>query len=69
MYINRQALIISGVSNDDYLTWCTENDKKPYEVKVRKEFFERILNERLVRDGKTGHLVNKRPKGDATVNA
>ena len=64
MYINQQALDIAGVTYEEYLQWCKENNKFPYKKKTRKEFFMRIKDDRIVKDGKTGQLINKRPKTD-----
>jgi len=59
MYITQQALDIAGVTYDEYLTWCEENNKLPYKEKVRNEFFKRIFDGRIVRDSKTQRLINK----------
>lgn len=60
MYVNQQAFALVGVTNEDYLAWCNDKNKIPYKAKVRKEFFEDILNDRIVRDSKTGKLITKR---------
>lgn len=59
MYITQQALDIAGVTYEEYLTWCEENNKIPYKEKVRNEFFKRIFDGRIVKDSKTKRLINK----------
>ena len=62
IYITQQALDVAGVTYDEYLNWCEENNKPPYKKKIRDEFFKRIFDGRIVRDSKTKRLINKRPK-------
>ena len=59
MYITQQALDIAGVTYQEYLDWCEENNKLPYKEKVRNEFFKRIFEGKIVRDSNTKRLINK----------
>lgn len=57
-----QAFHITGVTKDEYLDWCKQNDKPSYKQETKKEFFYKIRTMRLVRDSITGKLVIKRIK-------
>lgn len=59
MYITQQALDIAGITYEEYLNWCEENNKLPYKEKVRNEFFKRIFEGKIVRDSETKRLINK----------
>ena len=64
MYINQQALDIAGVTYEEYLQWCKDNNKIPHLKKTRKDFFARIKDDRIAKDKKTGQLINKRPRNN-----
>lgn len=70
MYISKQAFDIVGVTVEDYLQWCQDYNKLPYMKKVRKEFFGRIKDGRIVRDHDTRKLKNKiiRPRKEVPKN-
>lgn len=68
MYINKQALDLIGITYDDYLNWCAENNKAPYKKKTRNDFFTAIKEGRIVIDKSTGKLINKRIKKDDESN-
>ena len=59
MTISKQALEIVGVSVEEYLQWCSDNDLPAYKEKTKKEFFKRIMNDKIIRDTKTGELISK----------
>jgi len=59
MTINKQALELVGVTVDEYLQWCSSSNFPSYRESTKKEFFKRINENRIVRDTKTGLLINK----------
>lgn len=60
MYITQQALDIVGVTYDEYIEWCENTGKMPYKKSVRKEFFQKIFEGRLVRDSITKRIITKK---------
>lgn len=47
---------IAGVTEKEYRVWCIENKKPHYDRAVKKQFFTKIFEGKLVRD-KDGKLV------------
>lgn len=60
MQISKQALAIVGVTIDDYLEWCLNNNKASYKNETKKEFFTKIKEGRIVRDNATKKLITKK---------
>lgn len=56
MKINKQAFELVGVTLEDYLLWCGENDLPSYSEKSKVTFFTYIKTNRIVRDSETGKL-------------
>lgn len=47
--MNRQILAEIGITEEDYRTWCNENDKPYYKHKIKKEFFTKIQEGKIVK--------------------
>ena len=60
MKINKHAFELVGVTIEDYVIWCEENNRASYKAKTKKEFFEKIRNNQIVKDSKKGKLVSVR---------
>ena len=60
MKINKHAFELVGVSIEDYVLWCEENNKPSYKPKTKEEFFRKIRSNQIVRDTKQGKLVSVR---------
>lgn len=60
MTMNRQAFASVGVTEEDYMNWCKKYKKSYYKPEVKREFFARISDGRLVRDTFTGELIKKK---------
>lgn len=64
MNISLHALDIIGVTPIEFIEWCNENNKPVYKNSTKIDFFKKVKEGRIVRDKKTGKLVNKRIKED-----
>lgn len=64
MTISKQALELVGVTIEEYLQWCSDNKFPAYRETTKKEFFKRIQGNQIVRDVKTGILINKQGDTD-----
>ena len=62
MNINKQAFEIRGVTVEDYLKYCEKKKWQAYKPSSKKAFFERLDTGRLVKDAKTGELLEKKPR-------
>ncbi len=60
MKINKHAFELVGISLEDYILWCEDNNKPSYKAKTKEEFFKKIRNNQIVRDTKKGKLVSVR---------
>lgn len=60
--MNKQIYRVIGVTEKDYLRWCEENNKPSYKQETKREFFERIREDRLAKDKFTGKLIRKNRK-------
>ena len=56
--MNKQVFKQVGVTEQDYLKWCEDNNKAHYKKETKTEFFARIQDGRLVKDS-TGKLIRK----------
>lgn len=57
--ISNKGFEILGVTIEQFFQWCKENNKNKYKTESKQEFFNKILNGKLVKD-ENGNLV----KGD-----
>lgn len=48
--INKQAFKLSGVTEEEYLQWCKDNGKCFSKVETRREFFQRIQANKLIKN-------------------
>ncbi len=56
MKINKQAFELIGVTLEDYLEWCKDNNKPSYAKKTKVKFFDLVKSKQIVRDKDTGKL-------------
>lgn len=59
--MNKKALMIAGVTENDFKKWCKDNNKASYKTEVKVDFFARIQDGRLVKDA-NGNLVKKKKR-------
>ena len=55
----KQTLSVLGVTVDEYKDWCKKNGKNDKKVSVRKDFIDRVLDGRIVKNSMTKKLINK----------
>lgn len=55
--MNKQIYKVTGMTELDYKIWCKENKRPSYKRKTKQDFFERVLDGRLVKEN--GKLVRK----------
>ena len=56
MKINKQAFELLGITLEDYLEWCKDNNMSAYASKTKTEFFRKVQINQIVKDKKTGKL-------------
>lgn len=56
--MNRNGLLVAGITEADYKKWCKDNKKPAYRTETKADFFARIQDGRLVKDA-NGNLVKK----------
>ena len=56
--INKNALKLCGVTEEDYLNWCRENKKPAYLNSSKTKFFMEIHQRKLAKDS-DGKLIKK----------
>lgn len=61
MYINKAALKLYNVTEEDYVNWCKSKNKASYKTSVKEDFFWRLRTGRLVKDS-SGKLIVKKPR-------
>ena len=59
--MNKKGLDVANVSEKDFISWCKENHKAPSKASTKKEFFDKIISGKLVKDS-TGKLVKSRKR-------
>lgn len=59
--LNKQALKLYNVTNEDYLQWCKTWKKAAYKPSTKEDFFTRLREGRLIKDV-NGKLVRKNRK-------
>ena len=42
MSINKQAFLFLGVTEEDYINWCKENNRPAYKNSSKREFFKQV---------------------------
>ena len=47
--MNRQVINEVGVTEKDFLKWCKKNNKPSYKTEVKKEFFTKIQEGKLIK--------------------
>ena len=47
------------LSEKDYIDWCNMKNKKPYDINVKKEFFEKLINKKIYKN-KDGKLIEEK---------
>lgn len=47
--MNRQIIEEVGVSERDFLKWCKKNNKPSYKPEIKKEFFTKIQEGKLIK--------------------
>lgn len=60
--MNKQIKTLTGVTEEDFIKWCKENNKPVHSTYTRQYFFERIVDGRLVKDSRTGKIVRRKRK-------
>ena len=60
MPITKKIFKVTGITEDDYREWCKTYKKSIHKPENRTEFFQKVLDGRIIRDTTTGKLVNKR---------
>lgn len=58
MKISKRALDYLKVEEKDYILWCKKNKKKDWLASSRKEFCNKIINNKLIKD-KDGNIIEK----------
>ncbi|MDD7037761.1 MAG: hypothetical protein PUI63_00855 [Alistipes senegalensis] len=53
-----------GITEEEYKEWCESQSLSAYKVSTKQEFFSKIQSGQIVRDSKTGKLIEKRKKND-----
>lgn len=56
--MNQNAFKLAGVTEADYKAWCKETGRPAYKAESKSEFFARIQDGRLMKDG-SGKLIKK----------
>ena len=56
--INKNALKLCGVNEEDFLNWCRENKKPAYLNSSKTKFFMEIHQRKLTKDS-DGKLIKK----------
>ena len=62
--MNRQIFRMLGITEEEYKEWCESQSLSAYKVSTKQEFFSKIQSGQIVRDSKTGKLIEKRKKND-----
>lgn len=60
MKINKQAFELIGVTLEDYLLWCEDNNLPSYLEKTKVDFFTKVKTNQIVRDSASGKLKTLR---------
>ena len=47
--MNRQVVSEVGITEEDYRKWCNKNNKPYYKPQIKKEFFTKIQEGKLVK--------------------
>lgn len=56
--MSNRIFALAGVTEEQYRDWCKDNKKASYKKEVKREFFAKIQNGKIVKDS-SGKLVKK----------
>lgn len=56
MKINKTGLDLYGMTMDDYLYWCKQNNYPYYKNDIKKLFFKLLRDNKIKRDPKTQEI-------------
>ena len=59
MVVSKATLELVGITREEYIEWCKENNFPSYKKSTLSEFFARIREGRIIRDQRTRKLINK----------
>ena len=54
--INKTALKLTGTTEKDFLDYCNQTKRRKTSNKSRQIYFNKILNDQIVKDSKTGSI-------------
>ena len=60
--MNHQIFKLLNITEEEYKDWCKSNNLPSYKIATHQLFFEKIQSGLIVKDIKTGKLIEKRRK-------